>query len=55
MKTSLFEAWLRERNVCPVSGRTLSFEDLKVDAALKRRIQEHHIKEGLMAPGADPL
>ena len=50
------EAWLKKHNVCPISGNPLFFEDLKVHASLKKRIQEHHIQAGLAkdaAAGAD--
>jgi hypothetical protein len=42
------EAWLSSHgSVCPISGALLTFDALSVDEALKRRIQEHHIRAAL--------
>ena len=38
-------AWLKEHGqICPMSGETLVRDDLVSDEALKKRIQEHHIR-----------
>ena len=38
-------AWLKEHGqICPMSGETLERDDLVSDEALKKRIQEHHIR-----------
>ena len=46
------EAWLKQHNVCPVSGNPLFFEDLHVHTALKKRIQDYHIQTGLAKQAA---